>query len=798
MSDAGSKLRLPMARWVRDLWSRAHRAGNLRMRITATLVLVTLLALSAAGMTKLRTDTGPASFLPSDDRTLASLQDAAESFGGDPVVVLLETRQPRAMFSAKQLPKLVRLEGQLASLPDTAAVYGPGTVLNQLAASAQNMLASLSGHRDALRELAAQRARQAGKSGPQVRQAVRDALATFDTRYGSLLVRGLPAGLPTLRNESFADQVIFNDSGTPRPQWNFVVPAPDVVTVVVRPRENMDQASTEQLVAGVRSTVDKSGLAVQRATVTGVPTVTAGLGEQVRKEIPLIGGIALLLVGACYLLGRWTRTKGRRLLPLAITLTAMTLVLGALGWIGQPLSLGVIAFLPILLGIASDFPAYLAQSANRRQVVVAAVASAAAFASLATAPLPFVRDLGLALAAGQLTALGLALLLGTRVAGYRGRPRAPDDGDRTRATTVPEKATAGSRLATASMPVRIGVLVAVGLIASVGWISLENQPVEARPDRLAGGLAVIEDVRRAERILGASGEMQIMVRGKDVARPEVLDWMRATNSRIVRRHGDQLQPIVSPPSLLEFLGPDPTSQQLAAGMNQVPQYLMESVVRSDNQRAMMSYRLGLQDLSDQQRLVNSVRRGMPPPPPGISADVVGLPVAAVRGYELISDQRYLANTVGLASAGLVLLIGLARRFDAVRAIIASALAVGWGLAGAALLGIELSPLTLVLGSLNTAIACEFSVMFADAARQGRSALRRTVAVAAASAMLGYVALTASDVAVLREFGLMLAGTVALSFGAARLTNQLLPDREHNDLPKLGPESPTRTNEEVSL
>jgi predicted RND superfamily exporter protein len=155
-------------------------------------------------------------------------------------------------------------------------------------------------------------------------------------------------------------------------------------------------------------------------------------------------------------------------------------------------------------------------------------------------------------------------------------------------------------------------------------------------------------------------------------------------------------------------------------------------------------------------------------------ELVGLPVVASRGYELISGSEYLTSTIGIASAGLVLLVGLRRRIEALRAVLAAGLATGWGLAAVAGLGMSLTPLTLALGSLTTATACEFTVMLSQASGPGRSQLHRTVVAAATAAALGFAALSASGLDMVREFGLLLAGTVALSYVAARLVVELLP------------------------
>jgi uncharacterized protein len=763
-----------MTAWWVATRSRACPTGRVRTWVISGIV-VAAIALSAIGMAQLRTDTGTESFLPPEDATLQSLHEAAEAFGGDPVVVLVESTRPRALFAPRQLPKMLRLEGELARLPNVASVYGPGTVLNQIAGSAQNMLASLSGHRDALREAALRRARAEGMSPIETRRAVTEATEEFDQRYGSLLVRGLPAGLPTLHNQNFVEQVIFTDNGVPRAQWDFLVPASNAVSFVVRPHAGLDQAATERLVTQVSSNVRDAGLVAKRVTVTGAPALTAAMGERVRQEVPLIGALALVLVSGCYLLTPWVRHKRRRVLPLVATLGAILIVLGTFGWLSRPLSLGVIAFLPILLGIASDFPAYLAQAERRRPVVVASFGSAAAFGSLAVSPLPFVRDLGIALAAGQLVSLALACVMmprppaTTAIHGLRQERRISPSTQLAHTALPPIRSKPGDRFA-----VRYGLLAMVGVIAATGWVLLGKLPVEARPDRLAEGLPAIADAHRAERILGASGELQVVLSGDDVRTTEALRWMRRTDDRIVLRHGDRLQPIVSPPSLLAFLGDRPTQEQLHAGMALMPDYLLSAVLARDGTKAVMSYRLPLQDLGRQKELIDSLRAGLPRPPEGMNAELVGLPVAAAHGYQLMLQERYVGNLVGVAAAGLVLLCGLRNRSDGLRAVIASLMATGWGLVMMTLLGTELTPLTLVLGSLNSAIACEFTIVLAHAARRGDTSLVRTVAVAAAAAGLSYLSLLTSELDILEEFGLFLSATVALSLLSAHLVVRLLP------------------------
>jgi hypothetical protein len=324
------------------------------------------------------------------------------------------------------------------------------------------------------------------------------------------------------------------------------------------------------------------------------------------------------------------------------------------------------------------------------------------------------------------------------------------------------------------MKIRLAVLGGAVLVSAAGWVLLPHVPVEAQPDKLAAGLPAVTEAQHTEDVLGSSGEVEVLLRGNDLRTPQALAWLRQAQNAIALAHGGQLRPIVSLPDLVRFLGDSPTPQQLKAALELLPHYLVAAVLSDDGKQSVISLGMSLQDLDQQRGLLHDLQASLPPPPPGMTVDVVGLPVAAARGFDLVSRGRYLTNLVGILAAGLVLLVGLRRRDVAGRALLAAALATGWGFAGSWLFGVSLSPLSLALGSLTTATACEFTVLLGYARRFGVDRLRATVRVAALAAGLGYLALVVSKLVVIRDFGLLLAATVALSLLAAHVVVRVWP------------------------
>ncbi|HEY2095019.1 MAG TPA: RND transporter [Pseudonocardia sp.] len=760
-----------MSRLVRLGRPSAVKAALTPRRALAGLAVLLVAAFMVGGLMRSQVQTGIDSFLPSSDPTVAELNQVGQLFGGDPIVVLLESPQPRELTGSKDMIPLVQLEGQLSNLPDVATVYGPGTLLNQIAGQAQNLLTELIGRRDGDASRAEVMALQAGKSPAEAAAAKAQVLMRFDQRYGTLIVEGLPAGLPTLRNQAFVNTVVFGPGG-PRPQWRFVVPSEHAVALLIRPREGADAASVQRLVEAVQTTVAAAKLPDVKVTVSGVPAVVAALSAQVKREGPLLGGIALLAVGLCFWLVPWTR-RSRRLVPLLTTLIAIGLTLAIFGWLHRPLSIGVVAFLSVVLGIGCYYPTYFAVRARVRTVLTVACATAASLGTLVLSPLPLVRDLGLTLSIGVLLSAVLGILARRLV--YRGPADSADDS----ADSADDSAAAGDTRPVRRVPLREAVTVALKtrvlarrgpavvfvvalVIAGFGWAMLPRLGLQTDVEQFAAGLPALNDAQHVEDVIGSSGELDVVLTGKDMTSPEAVHWMDQAEQVIITKYGDRAHRVISLPMLFTFLGDTPSPGQIDAAMRLLPQYLTGAVVSLDRGTSVMVYGVRINDLASTEDLRANLLNSLPPPPLGYQVKLAGLPIVAARGQDLVSADRIQANLLGVIAAGLVLAFGLRRRWDALRAVVAAVLATGAGLFLLWLTGTPLSPITVALGSLTAAVGCEFTVLLSEASRRSNPALRRAVLLVTATSVVGYAVLMISGIAVVREFGLLLAGAVLLA------------------------------------
>jgi predicted RND superfamily exporter protein len=193
------------------------------------------------------------------------------------------------------------------------------------------------------------------------------------------------------------------------------------------------------------------------------------------------------------------------------------------------------------------------------------------------------------------------------------------------------------------------------------------------------------------------------------------------------------------------------------------------VITTDHRAATLAFGIRLMPLSEQERVIDAMRAGLDPPP-GVHAELVGLPVlAADANPRIASPWRRIATLLaGLLAVGIVLALAFRSPRRALVPLVPIALATGWSAFVVFATRIPLNPMSVTLGALVVAIATEFSVLLSERYRQERAAgrepgeaLERTyhstgaaVLASGATAIAGFGVLALSDIRMLRDFGLV--------------------------------------------
>ncbi|MEA2393746.1 MAG: uncharacterized protein QOJ82_1637 [Solirubrobacteraceae bacterium] len=719
--------------------------------------------------------------------------------------------------------------GELARTKPVKVVFGPGTFLNEAVGQIQDQFRAESASRAAQADRAARAARELAKSqgrGPaEQRKLGEQARTLVNAQFArDVLALALKYGIrsaPQLNDPQFVSRIVFDDTtgpGVPKGRFAYIFPNQSSALVQVRFRPGLSETARDRAIALVRRAVAMPDWRLPNGkgtyVVTGAPVVVSDLTKSIS------GSLLVLLVAALAVMAVTLALVFRarlRLLPLAIALAAAGLTFGLLSLVGASLTMATIAVLPVLIGLAVDYaiqlqsrvqeaqaagddvPAAVARTAGAgaTTVATAAAATAAGFLVLVLSPVPMVRGFGLLLVAGIVLALGCALTLGVAALALAGRTgaRAPralrGAGERLgpawrgagellfanrSALAVRRRAVATGHGALRLATAHPGRVVAVALAAAVAGWGLDTQTrVESDISKLVPQNGAIADLHALERSTGVGGEIDVVVSGPRVTEPAVVQWMTDYQAAVLKRHGystdrgcgkAELCPAFSLPDLFRG-GPSTTREQIEGLLDAVPAYFSQGVITADRRTATMAFGIRLMALDRQEAVIEQMRRELRPPP-GIRAELAGLPVLAAEANAAVSSpwRRLATLLAGLLAVAVVLLAALRRWERALVPLLPIALATGWSALVLFAMRIPLNPMSVVLGALVIAISTEFSVLLSERYRSERAAghppaeaLARTyrstgaaVLASGATAIAGFAVLVVSDIRMLRDFG----------------------------------------------
>ena len=482
----------------------------------------------------------------------------------------------------------------------------------------------------------------------------------------------------------------------------------------------------------------------------------------------------------------------------------------------------------------------VAQAAGRAAptIATAALATATGFLVLVLSPVPMVQGFGLVLVAGIAIALvcalaggSAALVLGehdggTVGASFRGaadilagagrRTLAPlrrpwraavvlPSGRRRRGGPFADAPSGSGRRVTwpgqmiAAVMRRPGrVLALAAVLAVAGWIADTQMSVQSDVTKLVPrNMPALRNLRTLEKVTGVSGEIDVTVRGANVATPKTVGWMIGYENELLTHYGyleakgcahSTLCPALSLPDLFSTGSqstqrPDLSQAQISQLLAAVPPYFSQAVITPDHREATLAFGIRLMPLSRQERVIEYMRSRLHPPP-GVTAALAGLPVLAAQADAALSSsgRRLLTLVAGLIAVGLVLLLVFRALDRALVPMIPIALATGWSALILFLIGIPLNPMSATLGTLVIAISTEFSVLLSERFRQERAAghelhlaLARTyrstgaaVLASGITAIVGFGVLVFSNITMLRDFGFVTLVDLSVSLAGVLL------------------------------
>jgi predicted RND superfamily exporter protein len=787
-------------------------AGRFFERVAAVavrwpwLLIAPIVLLTGAGTfaaTQLDTDAGTDTLVSKGSPEFKATQEFHEDFGDEPVIVLVK-EDLRKLVLTKDLEPLFELESCLAggtqlaeSLPrrekmplppvceqitdlrPSKSVFGPGTFLYLSVAGIQQALqGQIGGASEAARVAGQKAARAAAKRGASEAEqeqaataAGQQVLSQFQQRLIQVALQYGITSIPRLDDPNFVGRVVFDQTkpeGTPKERFGYLFPNEDAAQIIVRLRPDMTAAERHDAIGLFKRAVRDPRFALSDGSylVTGAPVVVDAGARELRTQTLLLLGVAAVVMALTLLL---ILPRPLRLLPLAVAAAAGAITLGLVALFGGSLTVGAIAMLPVLVGLAVDYAIQFQARFNEargegappgRAVAVAAagggpvigaacLATVAGFAVFALSPSPLVRAFGLLLVIGVALAFVIALTGGLAALGlsaWRGG-RAPAPAQTPRLSRVGASLQSIGVAAIAMAIARPRRVLAAGLLLAVcGWVASAGTGVETNIRHLAPPhLQALDDLDELEEETGISGDVNVTVTAPDPTSPEVISWAQAFQQRVLSRHGfSSAEPscakaqICPALSLTDFFGGNTSvsgtsssSATPAAGVRELvqalPCFISQIVISHRGEcsptpgatpigdTADVAFGIRVQPLSDQQELIDDIRAqidppGGPAPPEGTTIELAGLPVLAAEANADLSRSRWWLPLAGLIVVGVVLAALYRSLRRAVVPLLPVLMATGWSGLVVAALGISLNPMSATLGALVIAIATEFSVI----------------------------------------------------------------------------------------
>ncbi len=467
-------------------------------------------------------------------------------------------------------------------------------------------------------------------------------------------------------------------------------------------------------------------------------------------------------------------------------------------------------------GVAPARAATLAAGRGGPVIGAACIATAAGFTALVLSPIPMVRSFGLLLVLGTALAFVLAATAGfaaLALASWRGapQPRAAHErsGGGLGSRAAGWRSAAGRRIrATGKRSLAVAitrpgrVLAAAVVLALCGWVAaLKTEVISDVRDLAPASLPALADVNTLQDETGVAGEVDVVVRSEELTDPAVINWMRDFQARVLEDGGysgknpscdsADLCPLFSLTDLFTGAAGAQTRQRAEALLEAIPPYLSEAVVTRDPESgeigdtANIPFGVRVGPLDEQQALIDDIRSEVDAdggPPEGTEVELAGLVVIVAAANADLEASSYWLPFVGLLVVALALLALFRSPRRALVPLLPIVLATGWSSLVVAAMDVPLNPMSATLGALVIAIATEFSVLLSlrfeseraaglsvgEALRVTYSRTGTAVLASGATAIAGFAALTATDIRMLRDFGIVTVADLAVALAGVLL------------------------------
>jgi len=788
--------------WTKLANGLVHRAGA----VLAVCIVVSVVL--AFGASKLTFATGQDSYLNKDSAIATDNRGYQDLFGGEAMLTAFSVPEGQSildLFTPANQAKFTQLQAELADTTGVKSAVSPLSALlwtNNLVSTPEGGSPFTTPAGMILQRAIAREA----PGSPAAEERTADGLAT--------ITRASAAGPQSMDNPKWLEFLLIDNEGNIREALRPFFPTPPGVAptaanathALMITRLDGNQALADQSTAAqsVTDLVDSVDFAPATTITTGAPMLLKDVNDYLQGGMLLLGALAVVVMIVVLSLAFRVRS---RLVPLVVMLVGVLWAFGLLGYSGFQLSLVTIAGLPILIGLGVEFAIQVHNRVEEEvfkeptedafsetlvhigpALAVATVAAAIACLALLASQVPMIREFGILLAVGVVMLFVAAIIIPVTVLSMRER-RSPST--RVRQQKVVERGM--TTLSHLPQILVLPIVVATVVLFVVGLRFEDKTPIQTDPQKWVDQSSqTVKDVEAVADQTATATELGVYVTAPDIFTDPAAAFVTQLGLNELETYPDTLITASSLSTTVFYLMHvpgatelPPTGEDLRQAYAVAPPEIQEATVADDGKAANLTFQVGPSSLEQRKVIVDDIRAKVSPdgelaPPPGITATPAGLAVVGVGLLQNLTDNRALLTWIALGGVALWLLLRMMSLVKAVVVMLPVLLAVGLSATLVYLTGITVSPLTTVSGPLVIAICTEFATLILfrhlEERRQGYSpeesidmAAAHTGRAFFASALTtvgGFAVMLFSPLPLLRDFGAIVAITVAIALISA--------------------------------
>jgi len=572
----------------------------------------------------------------------------------------------------------------------------------------------------------------------------------------------------------FAHSVVFDSNGQILPQLARVVPDNDHALIAVTLAGGLTTDEENAAAMSVRDSVRSTEFSGAReVVVAGQPLLMQAVQDKMKTSMGITLGIAVVLMVVALTLifpVRW------RLLSLPVVLIGVLCTFGLMGYIAMPITLVTMAGLPILIGLGVD---YAIQLHNRYEeeilrgdsaaqavidaithigpaVGIAVLATVLGFLALLVSKVPMIRDFGVMLSFGVVILFAMGLFLLNSIL-YQRDKRRPDVTGGKNGKKESRRAAFLAGLARHAIGNPVPIIAIAVFLSGVGFVLDHRISVQTDMESLIPtNMTELVDLNRVRAVVAKTTSVSFLVEGEDMTNPDTLRWMQSMQAQERERHPE----LLSDDSLASAVADGTTDKQIpSAGETQqilagLPEIVRSGLVSADGRFAVVSFGVPLIPVGDMNKLVDEMEAEIQAPP-NVDVAPAGTTVVMARTVTALTANRNLATIIALLAVAGGLLVVYRSVGRALAPLLPIVIVVGWSSAFMYAIGLDLNPLTAVLGSLIIAIGTEFTILLMERyVEEKGNGLQPREAMVTAVSRIG-PAITASVVTVVAGFGTLM-------------------------------------------